>query len=233
MKLSSEKIEKTMRWIFIILTLFAVVYNFWTRSWEIFWSSVMTFLLFLLPSFFAKRNKIVIPPPFQIIITIFIFLSMYLGEIHHFFYRFTWWDRMLHSSSAIILGYIGFLLIYTLNKDSRAHVRLSPLFMALFSFCFAMTMGVLWEVFEYGVDAILGMNMQKARNLELFHDVFDTRLGVLDTMQDLIVDAIGAFIVSLIGYLHLKRTDSKKSRFWRMHQQFIEENPKLFESGED
>lgn len=229
MNLSTEKIEKTMRWIFIVLTALAIAFNFWIRSWEVFWSAVMTLILFLLPTFFAKRQKISIPAPFMIIITIFIFLSMYLGEIHHFFYRFTWWDTMLHSSSAVILAYIGFLLIYTLNKDSRAHVRLSPFFMALFSFCFALTMGALWEIFEYGVDAILGMNMQKARNLEEIYGVFDTRLGVLDTMRDLIVDALGAFVVSLIGYLRLKRKGSEDSRFWRLHQQFIEENPNLFE----
>lgn len=233
MKLSSEKIEKTMRWIFIMLTVFAIGFNFWVRSWEVFWSAVMTLILFLLPTFFAKRNKISIPAPFLMVITIFIFLSMYLGEIHHFFYRFAWWDTMLHSSSAVILAYIGFLLIYTLNKDSRAHVRLSPFFMALFSFSFALTMGALWEIFEYGVDQILGMNMQKARNLELIYDVFDTRLGVLDTMRDLIVDAVGAFVVSLVGYIHLKRKSSQDSGFWRFHQQFIEENPELFENGKD
>lgn len=233
MKLSSEKIEKTMRWTFIMLTCIMIAFTLWKGYWEVLWVSVMTLILFLLPTFFAKRNKISIPAPFQMVITMFIFLSMYLGEIHGFFRKFTWWDTMLHSTSAVILAYIGFLLIYTLNKDSRAHVRLSPIFMALFSFCFAMTIGALWEIFEYGVDAILGVDMQKARNLEQIYGVFDTRLGVLDTMRDLIVDAIGAFIVSLIGYLHLTCKNTKDSTFWRLHRRFIEENPDLFEDSKN
>ena len=222
-----------MRWIFIVLTILAIAYNFWARSWEIFWSAVMTLILFLLPSFFAKRNKIRIPATFQIIITLFIFASMYLGEVQHFFYKYSWWDRMLHSSSAVILGYIGFLLVFTLNRDSRMHVRLSPFFMALFSFCFALSMGVLWEIFEYAVDSLLGVNMQKARGLEEVRGVFDTRLGVLDTMQDLIVDTLGALFVSVIGYIHLKRKASVHSRFWHLHRQFIEENPELFNKETD
>lgn len=217
-----------MRVVFISLTAIAVVYNFFEQSWELFWSSVMTLILFLLPTILAKRARIRIPAPFQIVILIFIFESMYLGEIHHYFYRYKWWDTMLHANSAIILGYIGFLLIYALNKDARMHVRLSPFFMALFSFCFAMMIGTIWEIFEFAVDALLGLNMQKARNLEMVNGVFDSRLGVIDTMQDLIVDAIGAFLVSFIGYFHLKRKQPKESAFWKWHRQFLEENPELF-----
>lgn len=226
---NSTKIEAYMRWVFITLTALAVGYNLWDQSWEIFWSAVITLILFMLPTILTKRTKISIPAPFQIIILLFIFASMYLGEIHNYFYRYRWWDRMLHTSSAILLGYIGFLLIYALNKDSRIQLRLSPFFMALFSFCFAMTVGTIWEIFEYVVDASLGVNMQKARNLELVYGYFDTRLGLLDTMQDLIVDAVGALFVSIVGYLHIKRKQPADSAFWKYHQQFIEENPEIFE----
>ncbi len=228
MKCNYVFIEKIMRWVFIALTVLAIAYNFYFRSWEIFWSAVMTLILFLLPSFFTKNNIIRIPTAFQIIITLFIFASMYLGEVQHFFYKYSWWDRMLHSSSAIILAYIGYLLVFTLNRDSRMHVRLSPFFMSLFSFCFAVSMGVLWEIFEYTVDSLLGVNMQKARGLETVRGIFDTRLGVLDTMQDLIVDTLGALFVSVVGYIHLKRKATDDSRFWYLNRRFIEENPDLF-----
>lgn len=224
----TEVIERWMRYTFIALTVLAIGFNFWQRSWEIFWSALMTLILFLLPSFFAKRNIIRIPPPFQIIITLFIFASMYLGEVRHYFYRYTWWDTMLHSSSAVILGYIGFLLVYALNRDKRMDIHLTPFFIALFSFCFAVAVGALWEIFEYAVDAILGVNMQKARGLEEIYGAFDTRLGVLDTMQDLIVDTLGALFVSILGYIGLKQKQPKDTKFWSLHQQFIEENPEMF-----
>jgi len=230
-KFNSVKLERYMRHTFVVLTALAVAYNFYEQQWEIFWSAIMTLVLFMLPTLLTRRTKISIPAPFQIIILIFIFASMYLGEIHNYFYRFRWWDRMLHSVSAVILAYIGFLLIYALNKDRRMEVKLSPFFMALFSFCFAIMIGTMWEIFEYIVDATLGVNMQKARNLEQLYGYFDTRLGVLDTMQDLIVDTIGAFAVSVIGYFHIKRKKDSDSAFWVLHKQFMDENPEIF--GDD
>lgn len=222
------KVERYMRHVFVILSLAAVVYNFIDRQWELFFSAILTVILFLLPSILDKRTRIRIPPVFQIIILLFIFASMYLGEIHNYFYRVPWWDSMLHANSAIILAYIGFILIYTLNKDKRMHIKLSPFFMALFSFCFALAVGTVWEIFEFAMDVLLGVNMQKARNLEEVYGVFDTRLGVIDTMRDLIVDAIGALIVSVIGYFHMKNHRDEDTVFWTLHNQFLDANPELF-----
>jgi len=223
MKIRFAKIEKYMRLAFVALSLAAAVYNFIEHSWEMFFTSILTIVLFMLPTVMAKRAKISIPAPFQIVTLLFIFASMFLGEIHDYYYRFKWWDTLLHGSSAVILGYTGFLLIYALNKGKKMHVRLSPFFMALFSFCFALAVGALWEIFEFAVDGVFGANMQKARDLGL-----DTRLGVMDTMLDLIVDAVGALTVSIAGYFHAKRKQGDDSALWKLHQQFIEENPELF-----
>lgn len=229
MKLNTlERLERFLRYFFVVITIAAGIYSVIHRDWETMFSSFLIVFLFLLPSIYSRRTKISIPTVIQIIILFFIFASMYLGEIHGYFYRYRWWDTMLHSSSALILGYIGFLLIYALNKDKAIELKLSPFFMAFFAFCFAMTIGVLWEIFEYLADQLFGANMQKARNLEELYGVFDTRLGVIDTMRDLIVDAIGAFIVSAIGYNYMKRKD-KDSVFIRLKDQFVEENPDLFE----
>lgn len=228
-KFNTIKVERWMRYVFILLSAMATVYNFIAQQWEVFFSAVLTLILFTLPSLFMKHTKIRIPAIFQIVILLFIFASMYLGEIYHYFYRYRWWDTMLHANSAIILAYIGFILIYTLNRNKRMHVRLSPLFMALFSFCFALAGGSLWEIFEFGVDAIWGMNMQKARDLEQIYGVFDTRLGVIDTMRDLITDAIGALIVSVIGYFHMTHRKDEDSAFWMLHKSFIDANPDMFD----
>lgn len=228
MKIDTKKLEKYLRYFFILLTSLVVGYNLYLRQWETLWSAVMTLLLFILPTVLEKRIAIRIPTTFQIIILLFIFASMYLGEIHSYFYRYRWWDRMLHTASAVILSYSGFILIYSMNKDNKINVKLSPKFMALFSFCFAIMVSAVWEIFEYATDSILGLDMQKARNLEQVYGFFDTRLGVKDTMSDLIVDAIGAYIVSLIGYFHLKRKKDEDSAFWALHKQFLDDNPELF-----
>ena len=227
-RMTAERIEPYMRYFFILISLAAFIYNFYHAQWEVMLSAALTLFLFLLPTIFSKRTRIHIPAIFQIIILLFIFASMYLGEIHNFFYRIHWWDSMLHSISAIILGYIGFLLIYALNKDKNIHIKLSPFFIALFTFCFALAVGVIWEIFEFGADAIFGYIMQKARNLEEVYGYFDTRLGVLDTMRDFIVNTIGALIVSVIGYYYSKKKLVKDNAFWMLKDQFIEENPELF-----
>lgn len=217
-----------MRYFFLFLAFTAVVGSVRYRYWETLLSAFLTFVLLLLPTIFSKRTKIFIPSSIQIIILLFVFASMYLGVVHNFFYCFWWWDIMLHSISAFVLGYIGFLLIYALNRDENIHFKLSPFFMALFTFCFALTVGILWEIFEFQIDSILGVNMQRARNLEQVFGVFDTRLGVTDTMRDLMVNTVGALIVSIIGNYYSKRKESSISLFTKLKDQFIKENPRLF-----
>ena len=104
---------------------------------------------------------------------------------------------MLHFTSGIILGLIGFLFVYLLNEKGDANVNLSPIFVVLFAYCFAVTMGVFWEIFEFSVDRLLGYNMQKFR--------LPGQDGLVDTMQDLIIDSIGALITSIIGWIYLKK----------------------------
>ena len=136
---------------------------------------------------------------------------------------------MLHFCSAMILSYIGFLLIFTLNKDESIHLKLSPFFIALFSFCFAIMMGTMWEIFEFLGDEFFGTNMQKSRNLFDAYGNYDSRLGLMDTMKDLTVDAIGAFVVAIIGYYYCRKKMVKDNTFWRLKDQFVDHNPGLFE----
>jgi len=232
----TEKVELSLRIYFIFITLSAIIYRIIEFSvdnaqWELLFSSFLTLILFLLPSFFHKRTKISIPPAFQIIALLFIFASMYLGEIRRFFDIYPWWDTMLHSFSAMFLAYIGFLLIFTLNKDENIHLVLSPFFIALFTFCFSLTVGTVWEIFEFLGDEIFGTNMQKARNLnDITSGVIDSRLGIVDTMKDLIVDALGAFIVAIIGYYYCRKKMVKDNAFWRLKDQFFNHNPDVFKN---
>lgn len=103
---------------------------------------------------------------------------------------------MLHTTSGFVLGIIGFMFIYLLNKNYTTNVTLSPFFIALFAFCFAVMIGVIWEIYEFSLDRLLGYNMQKFRGLG--------QDGLVDTMLDLIVDSLGALVISILGYFNIK-----------------------------
>jgi hypothetical protein len=130
------------------------------------------------------------PTEFEFLIMTFIFMSLILGSVFSFYDRYHMWDVFLHTLSGVIIALIGFSMVYILNKGSIKKVHLSPSFIALFSTSFAITIGVVWEIFEYSMDSTLGWNMQRS--------------GLNDTMSDLIVDSIGALAVSTLGYLYLK-----------------------------
>lgn len=158
---------------------------------------ILTFVMTYYPSVLEKRFGVYLPNTLQIIITLFIFAAQVLGEMNNFYDKIPWWDTMLHATSGTILGLLGFMFVYLLNKNSESNVKLSPIFVVLFAFCFAITMGVFWEFFEYGSDRLLGYNMQKFR--------MPGQDGLVDTMEDLIVDTIGAIVACVFGWLYIKQ----------------------------
>jgi len=157
---------------------------------------------FFLPNIISKKTKIVIPSKMYIAYILFLYGAVFLGEVRNYYYRVPHWDTILHTFSGAMFGALGFSFVNILNKNEKVHVKLSPLFVAIFSFLFAVTLGVMWEIFEFAVDGALGVNMQKFA-LEN-GTLLSGRLAVIDTMQDLIVDSIGAFVMSVIGYISLK-----------------------------
>lgn len=158
---------------------------------------VLTFFMTYYPSLLEKKFGVYLPNRLQIIITLFIFAAQVLGEMNGFYDKISWWDTMLHTTSGVILGLIGFLFVYLLNEKGNNNVNLSPAFVIIFAFCFAITMGVFWEFFEFGADRLLGYNMQKFR--------MPGQDGLVDTMGDLIVDTIGAMVACIGGWLYIKK----------------------------
>ena len=159
-------------------------------------------LVLSLPSIAEKKWKLSIPHFIYIMYYIFLYCAIFLGEVLSFYYLVPHWDVILHSFSGAMLGALGFILVSWLNDAKQVSVSLSPAFVALFAFCFALTCGTLWEIYEYTFDGLLGLNMQK----------FTTADGVVlaghdalrDTMKDVIVDGVSAFAVALLGYIRLK-----------------------------
>ncbi len=157
----------------------------------------------LLPSIVAKKFKIVIPSSMVIAYAAFLYAAVYLGDIHRMYFIIPQWDTILHTLSGVMLGMLGFTLVSFLNKTDRVPVVLSPAFVAVFTFCFSVALGALWEVYEFTMDQFLNMNLQRYA-LEHGADHIG-RTAVVDTMTDLIVCCIGALVFAVISYLNLKR----------------------------
>lgn len=159
-------------------------------------------IVIFLPSQLEHRFRIDIPDIMEIMYFIFLFCAIYLGEVRNFYYKVPYWDLILHCFSAAMLGALGFIIVNFLNNTKKT-IDLSPFFVALFAFCFAITCGTVWEIYEFLADGVLGTNMQKFTTGEGV--VLIGRDAVMDTMGDIIVDALGAFTVTAIGYINLKK----------------------------
>ncbi len=156
----------------------------------------------LLPSAIGKRWNLEIPPYMLTAYTLFLYAAIFLGEVRNFYYAVPHWDTILHTFSGMMLGALGFSIITILNNTEKIPLTLSPVFVAIFTFCFGVTLGVIWEFYEFFADSILLTNMQK---YALENGIALTGHAALtDTMKDLIVDALGATFISLVGYISLK-----------------------------
>ena len=179
-------------------------------------AAVITLLIFMitfLPILLGKRFKVKIPVEFEVLAVIFIYASLFLGEVHGYYVRFWWWDLVLHTSSGFLLGILGFLLVDVLNENEYIELDLEPHFVAFFAFLFAIGFGTFWEIFEFMIDNIFDTNMQKS--------------GLQDTMWDLIVNCIGALIISILGWGYLRK-QGINSFLERWVHDFIEVNPRFF-----
>ncbi len=191
-----------------LIMLGAIVYAVATQSWMNVFLASGAFAVTLLPAFIRRNYRVYLPIEFDAILILFIFASLFLGEMRSYYERFWWWDLALHASAGMIMGIIGFALVFILNRHERIAVSLDPFFVALFSFCFAEAIGVVWEIFEFGMDSLFGMNMQKS--------------GLRDTMGDLIVNTVGAALVSTVGYFYAQGRESLM--FDRILRRFLEHN---------
>jgi hypothetical protein len=161
-------------------------------NWSNAFMTAIIFGLMITPSILKNKYQIYIPLGFDFSIALFIYLTLFLGSVRKFYERFTWWDGLLHFQSGLLLGVIGFLLVYILNERKTDKLTLGPGFVAIFSFCFSLALANLWEIYEFIGDSLFGFAMQES--------------GLPDTMGDLIVNAVGALIVSTVGYIWMKRS---------------------------
>ena len=176
------------------------------REWMHVFLVVAVIFAILTPEFLRQRLGVEIPSEVQILASLFIFASLFLGEVRDFYERIWWWDIALHATAGLLLGLLGFLIVFVLNQSSRVELRMRPSFVALFAFMFGVGIGALWEIFEFAMDQFFGLTMQKP--------MAGDPSGLTDTMWDLIVDTLGAGVISLWGWRYMKRQRRRYVDTW-------------------
>ncbi|MCK0097340.1 hypothetical protein MWU60_17310 [Yoonia sp. F2084L] len=195
--------------IWALLVLSAIASAFEGR-WPMTFVALATLGLSLAPLFLADRFGITLPVPFVAAVTLFVVASIFMGEAFDFYERVWWWDIALHASSAIGFGLVGFVFVLMMFEGDR--FAAPPWAMCVMAFGLAVTVGACWEIFEFTMDQWFGLNMQKS--------------GLQDTMEDLIVDVIGAGFASWLGYVYLRAKDRS---FWTWPiDRFVTLNKRLF-----
>ncbi|MFT4784118.1 MAG: hypothetical protein ACI9IV_001861 [Paracoccaceae bacterium] len=197
------------------LLLVAGLAAFGFARWELAFVSLTTLGLSLIPPMLASRWSLTLPVPFLFATTLFLFASIFLGEAFDFYERLWWWDLALHGAASVGFGLTGFLFVFMLFEGDR--FAAPPSAIAFITFCVAMTMGAIWEVFEFGVDQLFGLNMQKS--------------GLQDTMSDLMINGLGSATASLTGYLYLVRDTA--GVLGHGLSEFIRLNKRLYQKSRD
>ena len=201
----------------VVLMLVAQIFN---QNYENVLLCVLTLVLFMLPSAFERRLHIDLPDTLEIIILLFIYAAEILGEISDYYIDFPFWDTMLHTMNGFLCAAIGFALVDILNREEKVMLSLSPFFMAVTAFCFSMTIGVLWEFFEFSMDRFLLLDMQKDTVLNVISTVnLDPNHGtaaiVVKGIQDviLVLEDGTQMPLGLGGYLDVGIVDTMKDLF--------------------
>jgi len=240
----------------VILILIAQAFN---KNYENVFLCVLTLMLFAVPSLIETNTHIDIPDTLENIILFFIFSAAILGEIRSYYVTYPFWDTALHTINGFLAAAIGFSLVDILSQNERFSFSLSPLFVAIVAFCFSMTIGVVWEFFEFGMDMVFGMDMQKDTVVTTIRSVMldPTKsqkvvvikgieevmvngkelgvggyldIGLIDTMKDLFVNFIGAVVFSTAGYFYLKYRSKKAAFVKRFIPTLMDVEPKKDES---
>ena len=228
-----KPIVMAVYWVLRFIVIVSLVLSCIRKDYESAWVCVLVLVLYMLPRIVQQNFHIELPSALEIIILVLIFAGEILGELRSYFIYFPHWDTLLHTTSGFVSAAFGYSMVDLLNRNKPQHIQLSPLYLALVSFCFSMTVGVIWEFFEFGMDNFFHMDMQKDTVIHAFSSVnldptasnIPVRveditvvavngtslglggyldIGLYDTMEDLFVNFIGALTFSVIGYFSAK-----------------------------
>lgn len=217
-----------LRAVIIIL----LITNSVNGNWENVMTCALSFVLLMIPSFIENKLKIDLPNALEILMILFVFAANVMGELASFYEKLPFWDTALHTINGFICAGVGFGMVEIMNRNEKVRLSLSPLFVCLFSFCFSMTAGTVWEFFEFAADSFFGKDMQKdtvvhtinsfllsdSGTMTTIKNIGSTSvnghllgidgyldIGLIDTMKDLLVNFAGAVVFNLAGYFCLKK----------------------------
>lgn len=239
-EMREHKVTFTVYIILRMLVIAAIVISVLRGNYENVFVCVLTLVLLLIPQIIERSFKVNLPDVLEVIILLFVFAAEILGELQCYYIKYPYWDTMLHTINGFICAAAGFALVDVLNRNEKIKLSLSPIYMAIVAFCFSMTVGVLWEFFEFGCDRLLLTDMQKdtvvqtisstmldptgSNKAVIISDINETAVngevlgvagyldvGLYDTMKDLFVNFIGAVVFSVIGFIYVKNRGKKKS----------------------
>lgn len=170
-KIENKKLVFTVYILLRVAVIATMVSQAMAGNWENVYTCLLALVLFFVPSLIEHRLHIDLPDALEIIVLLFIFAAEIMGEVEEYYLKVMFWDDMLHTLNGFLFAAVGFSIINLLNRDRHVVFELSPFYMALTAFCFSMTIGVLWEFFEWGVDTFFHSDMQKDTVLQAIHSV--------------------------------------------------------------
>ena len=217
---ANKKLVYTVYFTLRLSVILMLILQFFNRNYENVLLCVLTLVLLVLPAALERRLHIDLPDTLEIIIMLFIYAAEILGEIQSFYIHFPYWDTMLHTMNGFLCAAIGFALVDLLNRNERISLNLSPFFMAVVAFCFSMTVGVIWEFFEYTMDHFFLLDMQKDTILNTISTVnLDPNQGtqavVIRGIEDeiLVLEDGTRRALGLGGYLDVGIADTMEDLF--------------------
>lgn len=203
-----------------ILIVLEIVSCIIRRDYHSVFIGTLSLFLLLLPSIMERKLNIDLPDTLEIVIILFIYSAEILGEINSFYITVPHWDTVLHTINGFLCAAVGFSMIDLFNRNERFSFKLSPLYLAIAAFCFSMTVGVIWEFFEFGCDQLLGLDMQKDYIVNQINSVaFDntqtnTVIKIEDIKDVIIVHSDGTQqSLGLEGYIDIGIIDTMKDLF--------------------
>ena len=180
---------------------------------------LLSLILLYAPLFIQTKFEITLPTDLENAIYLIIFSAEILGEIDNFFGIIPYWDIILHTINGFLATAVGFSLVDLLNKNSK-NINLSPFYLCLVAFCFSMTIGVLWEFFEYGCDKFLNVDMQKDTVIQKISSVAlnpdgENKAVVVDDIGKTIIYDTNGDVLQVIdnGYLDIGLNDTIEDLF--------------------
>jgi uncharacterized membrane protein YjdF len=134
----------------------------------------------------------------RILLTILLFLAQLLGSSLGFYNLFDNWDLIVHFISGIVIFYVGYNIVSNLCEKNEN--KLEKKVKILFSIFFALSIGSVWEMYEYLIDGILNIDSQRTANLI-------GRIAIKDTMTDLLASTFGTILTAII-FIMIRRKEN-------------------------